>query len=208
MNLDDLAVLLTPSSEDRRWLLLAEFLTEFGFEDPTTRQALLASAPRSTGSKEWDALLGALAEHLAFHDGNEISGWVDDPERFLDAFWFPSNTPAARGDALVHAPASFLRRGDGGAEEPSASVNDAPLLDKGTILKAFSRLSTRLQQLRIVVDVYLFGGGAMVFAFDEREATQDLDARFTSTSAAIAELRAVAQELGLPSWWLNEQGTT
>ena len=67
-------------------------------------------------------------------------------------------------------------------------------------------LSSLLQQRRIVVDVYLFGGSAMVFAFDEREATQDVDALFTSPSAAVAEVRTVAQELGLPSWLLNEQG--
>jgi hypothetical protein len=86
-------------------------------------------------------------------------------------------------------------------------VNPERQLDRSTILDAFSRLAARLQRRRVVVDVYLFGGGAMVFAFDERQATQDLDARFTSTSAAIAEVRAVAEELGLPSWWLNEQGT-
>jgi hypothetical protein len=111
MSGDDLAARLAASSEDRRWLLLAEFLTEFGFEDKATRQDLLADTPRPTGSKQWDALLGALAEHLAFHDAAEIPSWVDEPVRFLDAFWFPTNTPAARGDALVHAPASFLRRG-------------------------------------------------------------------------------------------------
>jgi hypothetical protein len=111
MSIDDLAARLAPSSEDRRWLLLAEFLTEFGFEGEATRQELLTDTPRSTGSKQWDALLGALAEHLAFHDDAEIPGWVDEPARFLDVFWFPTNTPAARGDALVHAPASFLRRG-------------------------------------------------------------------------------------------------
>jgi hypothetical protein len=26
-------------------------------------------------------------------------------------FWFPFNTPSARADALVHAPAAFRRRG-------------------------------------------------------------------------------------------------
>jgi hypothetical protein len=112
MTIDDLAAhLASTDDEDRRWLLLAEFLTEFGFEDRVTRQELLVNSPRPTGSKHWDALLGALAEHLAFHDDADIPEWVEAPERFLDAFWFPSNTPAARGDALVHAPASFLRRG-------------------------------------------------------------------------------------------------
>lgn len=81
------------------------------------------------------------------------------------------------------------------------------LLDKATILRAFGRLADRLRRRQVVVNVYLFGGGAMVLAFDERQATQDLDARFTSTSGAVAEIRAVAEELGLPSWWLNEQGT-
>lgn len=92
-------------------MLLAEFLTEFGFEDPTHRQRLLSRRPRATGSRNWDALLAALAEHLAFHDDAEIPPWVEDPERFLDTFWFPTNTPMARADALVYAPASFLRRG-------------------------------------------------------------------------------------------------
>lgn len=86
-------------------------------------------------------------------------------------------------------------------------MSSEPLLDKNTILEAFRRLATRLEHRHIVVDVYLFGGGAMVFALSDREATQDLDARFTSTSAAVAEVRAVAEELGLPSWWLNEQVT-
>lgn len=86
-------------------------------------------------------------------------------------------------------------------------MSPEPLLDKNTILTAFRRLASRLQHRHMVVDVYLFGGGAMVFALSEREATEDLDARFTSTSAAVSEVQAVAEELGLPSWWLNEQGT-
>lgn len=111
MTLDDLAVLLSAAPEERRWLLLAEFLTEYSFEDPSTRVALLRSEPRRTGDQRWDALLGALAEHLAFHDDAQIPGWVEDSERFLDRFWFPTNTAAARADAIVHAPASFRRRG-------------------------------------------------------------------------------------------------
>jgi hypothetical protein len=86
-------------------------------------------------------------------------------------------------------------------------VSGEPLLDKETITSAFRLLAVRLERRHAIVDVYLFGGGAMVVAFDERQATQDLDARFTSTSTAIAEIREVAAEMGLPSWWLNEQGT-
>jgi hypothetical protein len=53
-------------------------------------------------------------------------------------------------------------------------VSNEPLLDKTTILNAFNLLASRLRQRQIVVNVYLFGGGAMVFALEEREATQDL----------------------------------
>lgn len=111
MRLDRLAALVAECSEDRRWLLLAEFLTEYSFEDGRSRDRLLRKRPRPTGSQEWDALLGALAEHLAFHDEAPIPRWVEGPDRFLDRFWFPTNTPAARADAVVHAPASFRRRG-------------------------------------------------------------------------------------------------
>ena len=31
--------------------------------------------------------------------------------RGLSRFWFPFNTPGARAQALVHAPAAFRRRG-------------------------------------------------------------------------------------------------
>jgi len=111
MSLDDLAALLSDSTEERRWLLLAEFLTEFSFEDIGARAGLLQREPRQTGSEKWDALLGALAEHLAFHDDAQIPPWAEDEDRFLDSFWFPTNTAAARADAIVQAPASFRRRG-------------------------------------------------------------------------------------------------
>jgi len=87
-------------------------------------------------------------------------------------------------------------------------MNDRPLLDRQTIMSAFRLLATRLQRKGAVADVYLFGGGAMVVAFNEREATRDLDARFTSTGQVLREVQAVADEMNLPQWWLNEQGTS
>ena len=85
-------------------------------------------------------------------------------------------------------------------------MTESPLLDRNTILSAFRLWAMRLQRGGAVADVYLVGGGAMVVAFDEREATKDLDARFTSTSTVVREAQAVADEMGLPGWWLNEQG--
>jgi len=46
----------------------------------------------------------------------------------------------------------------------------------------------------------------MVLAFDARPATRDLDARFTPSGPIQAEVLRVAEDLGLPRTWLNDQG--
>lgn len=99
----------TADDDAHRWRLIAEFLEEHRHEASGQRVALLADEPPSTGDERWDVFLAALAEHLAFRDGRGAPTWA--AQRRLDAFWFPFNTPAARVDAFVHAPASFRRRG-------------------------------------------------------------------------------------------------
>ena len=80
------------------------------------------------------------------------------------------------------------------------------LLDQATLRDALRRLAGRLQARGIVGDVYLFGGGAMVLAFNTRPATRDLDGRFAPDGPLEAEALEVARELGLPRTWLNQQG--
>lgn len=41
-----------------------------------------------------------------------------------------------------------------------------PLLDQATLRRALNQLGERLRARGIVGDVYLFGGGAVVLAFD------------------------------------------
>jgi hypothetical protein len=45
-------------------------------------------------------------------------------------------------------------------------------------------------------------------AFDSRRATRDVDALFEPHGIVHEEALAVAAELGLPRWWLNEQAST
>ncbi len=111
MRIADLAIRITSEDDPLLWFSVAEFLTEYGFEDRSSRHTLLEERPAPSGSPRIDALLAALAEHLAIHDGAEPSAWVEEPSCFLDRFWFPTNTAAARADAMVQAPASFVRRG-------------------------------------------------------------------------------------------------
>jgi hypothetical protein len=92
-----------------QWRLVVEFLKEYHQEPVGVRQQLVADAPRPTRDKRWDVLFAGLAEHLAMRDGEEAPGW--SASLGLRRFWFPFDTPGARAQALVHAPAAFRRRG-------------------------------------------------------------------------------------------------
>ncbi|HUZ37681.1 MAG TPA: DUF6036 family nucleotidyltransferase [Streptosporangiaceae bacterium] len=82
-----------------------------------------------------------------------------------------------------------------------------PLLDRAAIEDAFRRLGDRLARRGVVADIYVFGGAAMALAYDARRATRDIDAVFQPHGVVLEEAWAVADELGLPRWWLNEQAS-
>ncbi len=82
-----------------------------------------------------------------------------------------------------------------------------PLLDRAAITEALRRLGDRLARRGVVADIYVFGGAAMALAYDARRSTRDIDAVFHPNGIVLEESRAVAAELGLPQWWLNEQAS-
>ena len=84
----------------------------------------------------------------------------------------------------------------------------SPLLDRAGIEDAFRRLGDRLARRGVVADLYVFGGAAMALAYDSRRATRDVDALFKPHGIVLEEASAVAADLGLPRWWLNEQASS
>lgn len=74
------------------------------------RSGLIAAEPALTGDARRDALLAALAEHLATGFRCVVPVWALDGCRFLPSFWFVHG-PAFDALALVQSPASFRRRG-------------------------------------------------------------------------------------------------
>lgn len=82
-----------------------------------------------------------------------------------------------------------------------------PLLDRTAIEEAFRRLGDRLARRGVIADIYVIGGAAMALAYDARRATRDIDAVFKPHGIVLQEARGVADELGLPGWWLNEQAS-
>jgi len=86
---------------------------------------------------------------------------------------------------------------------------NGPLLSREQLKNALERLAHHLDRRGVHAELYLFGGGAMVLADNARDATMDLDAAIRRHhGSVVAEARVVAAELGLPSWWLNEQATS
>lgn len=96
--------------ETVRLRLVFEFLRAAA-EDGHPVRVLVAREPGPTGDRRFDALLAAVAEDRCVHAGIRPPAWVHDDSRFLDGLWWVSDLPSARASALVHAPASYRRRG-------------------------------------------------------------------------------------------------
>jgi hypothetical protein len=100
------------------------------------------------------------------------------------------------------------RRGRGRPRNQRGVSDPSPLLDRAGIEDAFRRLGERLASRGVVADLYVFGGAAMALAYDSRRATRDVDALSEPHGVVHDEALAVATELGLPRWRLNEQASS
>jgi hypothetical protein len=83
-------------------------------------------------------------------------------------------------------------------------VNRANGLSKDEIIAALARLNDYLREANVIGELCLFGGTAMVLAFNARLSTRDVDAIFMPATL-IRELAAkVAEDRGLSPSWLND----
>ena len=84
---------------------------------------------------------------------------------------------------------------------------DDVLFGRAELERAFTALGERLARRGVVADVFVVGGAAMAPAYDATRVTRDVDATFLPHGIVIEEARHVADALGLPYWWLNEQAS-
>jgi len=70
---------------------------------------LLQEEPPPVGDERWDALLAALAEHLAAQHDLAPPDWAES--RVPGRPWFPAELRIQRAEALVWAPAAFRKHG-------------------------------------------------------------------------------------------------
>ena len=110
MTMADLAERLRRQEDEKiRWKYVWEFLEEYSWEPVDEQAQLFRDEPPSSGADTWDALLGALAEHLAAKLDLAPPEW--SRSRTLTTPWFPSSLPSKRTEALVWAPAAFRKHG-------------------------------------------------------------------------------------------------
>ena len=99
-----------PDDESRYRMLVHDLPRQFRQLGPAARVAALEEAPRLTGTR-WDALLAAMAEHVAEAHGLEKPAWVDEPGRFLDPPWAVLAAPQGEEEDRRGLPGCFRRHG-------------------------------------------------------------------------------------------------
>ena len=110
MTIAGLAGHLSSQDDDKiKWKYVWEFLEEYRWEPAAEQPGLFRDEPPLTGDEQWDALLAALAEHLAARLDLAPPEW--SRSRVLVTPWFPSSLRSKRTEALVWAPAAFRKHG-------------------------------------------------------------------------------------------------
>jgi hypothetical protein len=91
--------------------LLFGFADDFRGSSRPGQLALLAEEPPPTGDARFDAALAGVAEFFADEGAIPAPRWVDDPERFVEPWWFVASRPAFHAYTLANTPAVFARHG-------------------------------------------------------------------------------------------------
>jgi hypothetical protein len=93
------------------WRLAVEVLDDESLGSAAETALVIADAPPRTGASWVDALMAALAEHLALRRQIAVPGWTEDSTRIARPWWFVADTPAWIPTSLRESPPSFARRG-------------------------------------------------------------------------------------------------
>jgi hypothetical protein len=77
-------------------------------------------------------------------------------------------------------------------------------LSKKQILHYLEELSVEMEKKNLKGEILLFGGAAMVLAFNTRSSTKDVDAIFRPKKEIYAISKEIADRYQLPEGWLND----
>jgi transcriptional regulator with XRE-family HTH domain len=91
--------------------LLFGFADDFRGSSRPGRIALLREEPPRTGDTRFDAALAGVAEFFAAEGAIAAPKWVNEPDRFVEPWWFVASRPAFHAYTLANTPAVFARHG-------------------------------------------------------------------------------------------------
>jgi transcriptional regulator with XRE-family HTH domain len=91
--------------------LLFGFADDFRGSSRPGRIALLREEPPTTGDARFDAALAGAAEFFAREGALPAPRWVEEPNRFVEPWWFTASRRAFDAYTLAHTPAVFARHG-------------------------------------------------------------------------------------------------
>ena len=86
-------------------------------------------------------------------------------------------------------------------------MDEAKPLDRAGIEEAFRIMGQYLLDRKALGEIAIYGGSAILFQFDWRKTSQDVDARIMSDGShglVIQAVREAAKRLGLSASWLNK----
>jgi hypothetical protein len=89
-------------------------------------------------------------------------------------------------------------------------MEEPRLLDRETIEKAFRIMGQYLLDRKALGEIAIYGGSAILFQFDWRKASRDVDARVTSDAShglIMAAAAHAAAQLGIERSWFSESVT-
>lgn len=213
LSLTDAAQAMIRTTDDRTRLRIFFEFSRGADESGLAALPLVRIEPPTTGDQRYDALLAAIAEHIATRYGLPGPLWSITADRFLHSPWWVSTLASARSQALLWTPASFRRRGiyldRHDLTHDGVAPMSEPVFDHTGLHRAFSALAEKLSRRSIVGHVHVVGGAAMILAYDPtRAATRDIDALFSPDGPMITAIRQLAAEHGWPSTWLNNQAAS
>jgi len=77
-------------------------------------------------------------------------------------------------------------------------------LTRERVVEALSLLGRKAAEANVELEMCIYGGSAMMLAYDSRESTKDVDAIVKPSDIALRLAKEVANQLGLHESWLND----
>ena len=104
------AALYLEGDEQTARRTIYRFIEHYDNATTAERHQMVTEPPPPIGMQQLDALLAGCVEFSCARHDHIAPGWVNEPQYFLEQFWFVAGVKALEADAIANSPISFARR--------------------------------------------------------------------------------------------------